>query len=233
MPPTAPQLPAPALLKNTRVPLDLGPIPGVPGIPGMPAPDGDEPPILVVGSHRILLDWPPLLDLWEILRKLFPLWVKLDFTMEHQQQTNWCWAATSVSVARYYDPTTLWTQCQVANDQLSRTDCCGTGASGPCNVYGFLGAALTTVGHFDHSTGSASTQATIRTEVDAGRPLGMRTAWSGGGAHFLCVIGYRGGRWNLVAVDDPIYGKSTMAYNTLKTAYQGTGSWTHSYFTAP
>lgn len=180
----------------------------------------------LVDIARIVVDWRRLVA--EILR-IFR-WHRLDFSMQHQQQTNWCWAAVSTSVALFYDPASSWTQCAVANGELGRNDCCGTGASGPCNVYGFLGSSLTRVGHFDHSTGSSSTFATVRTEINAGRPLGVRTAWSGGGAHFLCIIGYRVFE-EMLAVDDPWYGKSDVDYATFGSSYQGSGSWTHSYFT--
>jgi hypothetical protein len=76
----------------------------------------------------------------------------------------------------------------------------------------------------------ASFQA-VDDEIDGGRPLGIRVAWSGGGAHFLSVIGYLEGATNYVAVDDPIYGKSDLTYATLETSYQGSGTWTHSYYT--
>ena len=32
-------------------------------------------------------------------------------------------------------------------------------------------------------------------------------------------------------IDDPIYGKSTLSYNQFATNYQGSGTWTHTYFT--
>jgi hypothetical protein len=35
----------------------------------------------------------------------------------------------------------------------------------------------------------------------------------------------------MVHVDDPIYGPSDVTYSTLETAYQGSGTWTHSYYT--
>ena len=34
-----------------------------------------------------------------------------------------------------------------------------------------------------------------------------------------------------VGSGDPIYGKSDLTYTTLETAYQGSGTWTHSYYT--
>jgi hypothetical protein len=170
------------------------------------------------------------LDVWAHLRHLLPRWDRLGFQMQIQQQTNWCWAAVATSVALYYDPSSTWTQCAVANGQLGRTDCCGTGASGACNVYGFLDDALTRVSHFDRSDGVAAFQS-VDDEIDTGRPVGLRVAWSGGGAHFLAIIGYLEDVQNYVAVDDPIYGKSDVTYDTLKTGYQGSGSWTHTFYT--
>ena len=170
-------------------------------------------------------------DLWKYLKWLLPQWDRLGFNMQSQQQTNWCWAATSTSTAVYYNATTTWTQCTVANGETGRTDCCGTGGSGACNVYGFLDTALTRVGHFDHRDNSAGTFASMKTEINAGRPVGIRVAWSGGGADFLAIIGYLDDATNYVAVDDPIYGKSDITFATLTSTYQSTGSWTHTYYT--
>ena len=68
--------------------------------------------------------------------------------MEFQVQTNWCWAAVATSVDAYYRHGTgaPMPMCEVANSELGRTDCCTTGAAGPCNVYGTLASALFRVG---------------------------------------------------------------------------------------
>jgi hypothetical protein len=213
-----------SLIERTRV--RLAP---VPGDRPAPIPDAEARKHLDV---PLLRDWRDLLRWDWILALLLRLlrWHRLDFMMQYQQQTNWCWAAVATSVALFYDPASTWTQCAVANGELGRSDCCGTGASGPCNVYGFLGSSLTRVGHLDHSTGSTTSFAGTAAEIDGGRPLCLRTAWSGGGAHFLAIIGYRT-LGNMLAVDDPWYGKSDVAYGTFTTSYQGSGSWTHSYFT--
>ena len=188
-------------------------------------------PAHVPANLRIWLD---LLRWRDVLTAIIRLlrWHRLDFMMQHQQQTNWCWAAVATSVALYYDPASTWTQCAVANGELGRTDCCGTGASGPCNVYGYLASSLTRVGHLDHWAAGTATFAQVGTEIDAGRPLGVRTAWSGGGAHFLAIVGYRL-IFDMLAVDDPWYGKSDVSYSAFSTNYQGSGTWTHCYYTEP
>jgi hypothetical protein len=208
-----------SVIEATRVPLRLTEPVDVAGAARAPA---------AIDVANLIRDWRSIII--AILRLL--AWHRLDFAMQHQQQTNWCWAAVSTSVALFYDPASTWTQCLVANGELGRNDCCGDGASGPCNVYGFLASSLTRVGHLDHSVGSSSTFAQVQTEIDAGRPLCARTAWSGGGAHFLAIIGYRI-LDQMLAVDDPWYGKSDVSYTTFSSSYQGSGSWTHSYFTQP
>lgn len=48
-------------------------------------------------------------------RKAAPIWKRLNFAMQHQAQDQWCWAATSVSIAAFYEPNTSWTQCSMTN----------------------------------------------------------------------------------------------------------------------
>jgi hypothetical protein len=153
------------------------------------------------------------------------------FPMQHQLQSNWCWAGVSTSVAHFYTPSSTVTQCQVVNNQLNRSDCCANGGSSACNVPGYLDKALTFVAHLDHWTGSTTAYNDVVSQINAWRPLGIRVAWSGGGAHFIVASGYEQG--NLVVIDDPIYGTSVVTYNTLMGTYQGSGNWTHSYFTKP
>jgi hypothetical protein len=173
-----------------------------------------------------------IVDLIDILRLIDDLlWDRLDLSVPHQEQDNWCWAATSDGIAHYYDSSSTWTQCGIANSDLGRTDCCGSGASGPCNVYGYLDQALTTVGHLDRVAAEMADFQAVDTEIDAKRPMGVRVAWSGGGAHFIAIGGYRELPEQYVHVEDPWYGPSDVAYTTLESGYQGTGSWTHTYWT--
>jgi Papain-like cysteine protease AvrRpt2 len=160
-------------------------------------------------------------------------WDRLDLEVPRQEQDNWCWAATSTGIAHFYDEDSTWTQCEIANSNLGRTDCCAGAGSGPCNVYGYLDRALATVGHFDRIAALAADFQSVDTEIDARRPLGVRVAWSGGGAHFVAIGGYRELPEPYVHVEDPWYGPSDVPYATLANGYHGTGTWTHTYWTTP
>lgn len=156
---------------------------------------------------------------------------QLTFDMEAQTQSNWCWAATSKSVSHYYWFLSRWTQCRIANAELGLTGCCDDPVPGPCNVPWYLDRALTRTSNFVSITGTVSFS-TVRDEIDAGRPVGVRVGWSGGGGHFMCIYGYS---WvvgqEYFDIDDPIYGKSHLSVADFSTNYQGSGTWTHTYFT--
>jgi hypothetical protein len=155
----------------------------------------------------------------------------LAFNMQQQTQSNWCWAATSTSVSHFYWFFSTWTQCKVANAELGHTDCCTAPVPSPCNVPWYLDRALTRTNNFVSISGPA-TFAQVRAEIDAGRPVGARVGWSGGGGHFMVIYGYSivlGVEY--LDIDDPIYGKSHITLDEFSHNYQGSGTWTHTYLT--
>ncbi len=162
-----------------------------------------------------------------------PGWASVDFTMQHQQQSKWCWAATSTSVAHFFKPSTGWTQCKVANHIKGRSDCCGSGASGPCNDGDSLEDALNVVDHLNYVEGDAASYDNVQGMIAAGLPVPVRTAWSGGGAHFIAIVGYEEAEERLLTIADPISGVSVWDYPTFKTAYRHSGTWTDTYYVKP
>jgi hypothetical protein len=163
---------------------------------------------------------------------------QLAFNMQHQKETEWCWAADSTSVSHFYDAASAWTQCLVANTALGRSDCCGSGASGPCNQGWYLELALGITGNFKSVSGGTEPYTTVENEINNNAPLGVRIGWSGGGGHFIALTGYFYLDFlffilEFVTVDDPWYGRSIIPYAGVVSGYQGSGSWTDSYFTQP
>jgi len=165
--------------------------------------------------------------------RIADVWHNLPFVMQMQRQTYWCWAAVATSVSLFYDSASNWTQCLVANGELGRTDCCQSGGANPrCNDTGIYVSSLQLVGHFDHEVNSPVTFAEIQGEVDASRPLCAGIVWSGGMGHFVAIVGYFvPGEW--IEVKDPDGTITRMPYATFQTSYQGSGTWTDSYFTQP
>jgi hypothetical protein len=161
----------------------------------------------------------------------------LAFSIQTQQQKNWCWAGIGASVAGFYGRQ-VWRQCDIASAELPGFACCSEpDASDPgrCNVYWYLDRALRRVGHFDRMTWAAASFADIQAGIGSDRPLCCRVAWSGGGAHFMAISGWSidpaGIRY--VDVEDPGSGSQVLkTYADLCHAFNVQGdAWTHSYFT--
>ncbi|HJT75373.1 MAG TPA: papain-like cysteine protease family protein, partial [Chitinophaga sp.] len=155
----------------------------------------------------------------------------LPFNMEHQTQTNWCWAATSKSVSYFYASLlNPWSQCKIASAELSQT-CCTSPVPGACNVPWYLDRALKRTNNFVALKGTMSWE-DVKDEIDKGLVVGTRIGWSGGGGHFMCIYGVsKVLNTKYFHIDDPIYGKSVLTVSQYSTNYQGSGSWTHSYIT--
>src|SRR5947209_8521285 len=70
----------------------------------------------------------------------------LGFSVQHQRQTQWCWAAVTSSVAAFFG-TTTWPQCRVVNSELDQQACCTSGSSPECNKSWYLDRSLTRTGN--------------------------------------------------------------------------------------
>lgn len=155
----------------------------------------------------------------------------LPFNIELQTQSNWCWAATSKSVSHFYSIFSPWTQCKVASDELGNT-CCDFPVPGACNISWYLNSALTRTNNFVSFQGTTIPWSDVKQQLEAGLVVCARIGWSGGGGHFMTIHGVSKVLFTeYLHIDDPIYGKSVLTYDQFATNYQGSGSWTHTYFT--
>jgi hypothetical protein len=123
----------------------------------------------------------------------------LPVEIDGQQQSNWCWAATTQMIAAYSGVGLA--QCTLANQALSRSDCCSNG--GACNQTGWW--MLTNNGFTETDQNSALTFAQLTTEFTATRPVAFAWHWNSGGGHAMVATGNwtstNGQQW--VAVNDP------------------------------
>lgn len=154
----------------------------------------------------------------------------LPFAMQTQQETNWCWAATTSSVSGFFDTNSQWTQCGVASSCLM-SSCCT--APGPCNCTHTLDDPLSRTGNLQGPPffGSDTTNG-LQSEIDQGRPVCCFISWAGGGGHFVAISGYN---WSTgdVFIEDPLYGRATIPFSTFVSTYRGSGRWDYTYYTQP
>jgi hypothetical protein len=182
------------------------------------------------------------------------------FTMQHQQCSEWCWAAVSTSVALFYSPQAKKTQCEVVNKCLqkgyrklgdkyyiapvAKPDCCNGKKSteSTCCRWWYLDEALREVGHLGEVKPRKLTIDELQIQANKGQVVCGRVGWTEikgtmreftGAGHFWVITGVSNTKESkLVAIQDSIYGTSYIPFSTLETGYyHGTGSWTHSYLT--
>lgn len=172
--------------------------------------------------------------------------VDLCFTMKGQEQTNWCWAAVTQSIATFYRVPSM-NQCALVGKILglqSNNFCCGNGGTPICNQQWYLHLALGAVQCLHGVVGRARPAIPleeVKFELGLGQPVGVRVEWAAGpakgGGHFVVISGWKQGASGdaYVTVQDP-WGPSTeqMPIQEFADNY-GTdkGVWTHSYFTLP
>jgi hypothetical protein len=172
-------------------------------------------------------------------------WHGFDFPTQLQEQKNWCWAAVAANVAHFYDSSCTVTQCEIANGELGRHDCCKCkpGTGGPCDVYGFLMSSLYRVKHFQKwAVRKCATDHQIRKEVDGGRPLCARIAWNGGATHFVTIVAYADkpnaqadDKCSIaaLAIADTVWGLTDIDWEDFPENYINGATWTDTYYTQP
>jgi Papain-like cysteine protease AvrRpt2 len=107
--------------------------------------------------------------------------------LDPQQQSNWCWAATTQMIASYYD--VAISQCSLANVNTGRTDCCTNASSAAntslCNQGGWW--MLTQNGFTVTDTWTPLTYAQLSNEFASNRPVAFSWGWTGGNSGHAMV----------------------------------------------
>jgi hypothetical protein len=127
----------------------------------------------------------------------------LNFTIQKQCRTNWCWVACASSIANYYGIGSNHSQCQLINLDFGSTICCGDAPityEVNCNNGGDLARILKKIGLFNRKDAKVP-YATIEAELLANRPVGIHVNWATGGQHVLVLTGCQTGE--LVRMSDP------------------------------
>jgi hypothetical protein len=111
----------------------------------------------------------------------------LNLTMQAQQASNWCWAASGNTVASYFGYSYSQNQfCNLAFDRSVNSSCPNSQAT--------LGNDQEAFWHIGISTGNYVSGYlsgnTVVDEIDHDRPIITRIQWQSGGGHMMVLYGY-------------------------------------------
>ncbi|GGW74373.1 hypothetical protein GCM10010503_59950 [Streptomyces lucensis JCM 4490] len=152
---------------------------------------------------------------------------QLNFDMQAQQKTNWCWAASGASIAawhgRGYSQNAF---CDAAFGYSQNTACPNNQATlaNDQRAYDWMGLNPGTYiqGRIGYSG--------LQNEINAGRPVQTRIQWSSGGGHMEVLYGYDTSRswvyWGDPWPDDYRYNWATYGYYANNADF----SWTHTLY---
>ncbi|WP_369779040.1 papain-like cysteine protease family protein [Streptomyces sp. R33] len=152
---------------------------------------------------------------------------RLNITMQAQQKTNWCWAASGNTIATWFGRNHTQNQfCNAAFNRQQGYDCPNNQAT--------LGNVQTALNWTGINSGSYVNgwlrYTTVQSEIDANRPVETRIQWSNGGGHMHVIYGYdTANSW--VYWGDPW--PSSDRYNWASHTWyvdNSTFSWTHSLY---
>jgi hypothetical protein len=160
--------------------------------------------------------------------------VILDFSLERQILSCWCWAAIAASLGRFYKNCFL-TQQQIVSkllniplDELSMVDHIHSG-----NQQLTLDKSLKFARCYSHWNLGQPSYERILLELTMGHPVCVRIEWLTGGAHYLVIKGANPKR-ELLYLDDSLSGSSIISYQDFPKHYKKIGGvWTETFWTAP
>lgn len=148
--------------------------------------------------------------------------VILDIDQIFQEMTNWCWAATSQAVLRYYGHELTQTQiAEYGTDGANEWNWLYGETSNPTrrgiNLILYHFAELESDGSdYSFSYDQASS------EINSMKPVFVRWGWNSGGGHFVVLKGLENTTAYLM---DPWYGPTINTFNW--TLAGGGHTWTH------
>jgi hypothetical protein len=150
---------------------------------------------------------------------------RLSITMQAQQNSNWCWAASGNTVATFYGYTYSQNQfCNMAFGNALNASCPNSQASLANDQTAFRRIGISPGNYiYDYLYYSS-----IIREVDAGRPVLARIQWSSGGGHMEVLYGYDQSQswvyWGDPWPSDNRYNWGSYNYYVSNNSF----SWTHS-----
>lgn len=160
----------------------------------------------------------------------------LLFTLTTQEQDQWCWAAVSSAIIKYYG--TNAAQCAIADYTRTRATwhdfgsvpCC-TDAGQGCNYWNYIMGSAGSIQDILQNWGLQSTALVrqlyaneVEAAVNDNRPFVIRWGWTSGGGHFVVGHGIDGSQMNYM---DPWYGEGLKVASYDYVVSGGNHTWTH------
>lgn len=163
--------------------------------------------------------------------------VIIPLQIQHQEMSNWCWAAVASSISFHFDPSSDWTQVQIVAGAYGYAQDCSPDES--WDRTGDIGLALSLAGCLAYRAERQIGFAKILSELNDDRPLCLEIHWGGGTGHAIIIVGCwldaNGNAYYRVA--DPFHNDDEEEFPPFRDLsrkrlenYLRTGQWRKTYF---
>lgn len=185
-----------------------------------------DPGKLQPGSNELLLRMAD--SRWAV--SIQELWIS-DYMIDKQLQSNWCWAAITASLARFYKKNDFADQTKLVSTILSNGYCCNGKGCGMCNRPWYVGEALDHVGILRNAIPYPVSQEALIRELACNRPVVVVIKWQQSATgHILVVSGFTRSR-QFLTWDSRGPGMRLLSFSDLCTGYEGKSLWVNTFFT--
>jgi hypothetical protein len=160
----------------------------------------------------------------------------LNFRIQKQMMSNWCWAAVSSSIRSFYQPSGPMTQGEIASEILGLPYCSMVPPLPPCDQKADLSAVLSRYNFLSEQMDVAAELGVISGEISHNRPVCCQVYYEELGGHFVVIYGCGtvdpadAGSTAIYLADPMDGGSRLLTYHQLVAGYRG-GLWSKTYLT--
>lgn len=145
-----------------------------------------------------------------------------NFYMQLQEKTNWCWAAVTTSISKYYDSNSTYNQKQIVEKMLSIPCMCNNQSTcSLCNKPYFLGEALETYGVLKKAIPNRISKKRLKQELKNNRIVVIAIKWNNSATGHLLTISHYHTKKYVVWDSKKIY-PEFLTYSQLKKQEKST-----------
>jgi hypothetical protein len=161
----------------------------------------------------------------------------MNFRIQRQQMSNWCWAAVCCSLRTFYYPDEKITQGDIVATELNLPYCKASPLP-PCNQKRELDEILGTYNLLAGLSENPVEADPVRNEIIRHRPVCCQIYYENVGGHFVVIYGFgyadpsNTDSFSLYVADPMDGGSRFLTLQQLKVNYRG-GQWVRTYFTKP
>ncbi len=158
----------------------------------------------------------------------------LPVYVEEQQNTNWCWAASTLSVIEFYDPMNQTTQSQIVTKKYPNQENWGAWMHTYLEEHFLhhLEDSYFLKSRDDLGNGKFITAQNeqidynfLRDQINNGNPMGLDIQWTSGGGHAVMLTGIHPRTGELI-INDPWSGLIVISHDDFVNGkYPTNGSW--------